>query len=418
MIRPRLTRRSALVAAGGLVAAPALVRARSLGSPGRVAVVGAGVFGAWTADHLSRAGHEVTLIDAWGPAHSRASSGGESRMTRAAYGKDDVYTRMATDSLQEWKALSSVGDLPLFHPTGVLFMFQNEQPFAAESLATHRQLGLPTRRLERSELRTRFQGIHFDDIAFGILEPDFGVLMARRAVQTLVARFVAAGGRYLQAACTAYEGGRAGELQALTLGSGRIEADRFVIATGPWLGKMFPDVVGPRLFVTRQEVYFFAPPPGVAVYQPGLPSSIPGWADWNGGDIWYGMPDLEGRGFKVAFDKHGPAMDPDTAERVPSAEGIAAARAYLGRRFPGLAKAPLSEARVCQYENSANGDLLIDRHPRWRNVVLVGTGSGHGFKHGPEVGRYAARLAAGTLERAEPRFSLAAKGSSHAREVH
>jgi glycine/D-amino acid oxidase-like deaminating enzyme len=415
---PDLTRRSALAAAAATMAAPAIVRAQSLGSPGRIVVVGAGVFGAWTADHLLRAGHRVTLIDAWSPAHSRASSGGESRMTRAAYGKDDVYTRMAHDSLQEWKALSSAGDLPLFHPTGVLFMFQSEQAFAAESLATHRRLGLPTRRLERPELRTRFQGIEFADIAFGILEPDFGVLMARRGVQTLVTRFVAAGGRYVQAAYTGVEGGRPGELKALTLGSGRVEADRFVFATGPWLGKMFPDVVGPRLFVTRQEIYFFAPPAGVAVYQPGMPSSIPGWADWNGGDVWYGMPDIEGRGFKVAFDKHGPAMDPDTAERVPSAEGIAAARAYLGRRFPGLARAPLGEARVCQYENSANGDLLIDRHPQWRNVVLVGTGSGHGFKHGPEVGRYAAALATGTLGRVEPRFSLASNGVQQARDVH
>jgi len=77
-----------------------------------VAVIGAGVFGAWTAHHLLNAGHRVTLIDAWGPANSRASSGGESRLTRAAYGKDAIYTRMARDSLPQWKALSAVSGLP------------------------------------------------------------------------------------------------------------------------------------------------------------------------------------------------------------------------------------------------------------------------------------------------------------------
>ena len=73
-----------------------------------VAVIGAGVFGAWTAHHLQQQGHRVTLIDAYAPAHSRASSGGESRLTRAGYGRDAIYTRMAWDSLPQWKALSTV----------------------------------------------------------------------------------------------------------------------------------------------------------------------------------------------------------------------------------------------------------------------------------------------------------------------
>ena len=91
--------------------------ARKLGE--KVVIVGAGVFGAWTAHHLQQAGHKVTLIDAWGPAHSRASSGGESRLTRAAYGKDEIYTRMAMHSLPQWKTLSAVSGLPIFIPAGM-----------------------------------------------------------------------------------------------------------------------------------------------------------------------------------------------------------------------------------------------------------------------------------------------------------
>ncbi|MDP8913159.1 MAG: hypothetical protein M3N39_06250, partial [Pseudomonadota bacterium] len=88
------------------------------------------------------------------------------------------------------------------------------------------------------------------------------------------------------------------------------------------------------------------------------------------------------------------------------------------RRFPGLGRRPLSESRVCQYENSANGDLLIDFHPSFKDVLLVGAGSGHGFKHGPAVGRYASQLIAGRLARKEARFSLASKGIRQARDVH
>ena len=91
-------------------------------------------------------------------------------------------------------------------------------------------------------------------------------------------------------------------------------------------------------------------------------------------------------GFKIAFDRHGAEVDPDTQDRRVSGEGVDAARAYLAQRFPGLADAPLVHSRVCQYENSSNGDFLIDRLPGFDRVWLVGGGSGHGFKHGPAVG--------------------------------
>jgi sarcosine oxidase len=82
-----------------------------------------------------------------------------------------------------------------------------------------------------------------------------------------------------------------------------------------------------------------------------------------------------------------------------------------------LAGAQLTEERVCQYENSSSGDFLIDFHPGLTNVLLVGGGSGHGFKHGPEVGRYAAGRLTGSVK-PEPRFSLASKSEIHRREVH
>jgi monomeric sarcosine oxidase len=412
---PTLTRRAALAGAASALTAPALVRAQSLGSGGRFVVVGAGAFGAWTAEHLKRNGGKVLLLDAWAPAHARASSGGESRMTRAAYGRDEIYTRMALDSLPEWKALSARAGLPLFHETGVLFFFPKTEPYVTDSAAVHRRLELPTQLLNQAEMRRRFPQIDFSGIEVGLYEPQFGVLMARRAIETLVASYVPTGGLYEQESVLPPRptGNR---LRSIRTRSGRtIEADAFVFACGPWLPKLFPDLLGRRIFPTRQEVFFFAPEPGDARFGP---QRLPGWADFNGGDIFYGMPDLEGRGFKIAHDAHGPAIDPDTGDRTPSHQALAAVRAFMARRFPALAGRPLSEARVCQYENSANGDLLIDFHPRLRNVLLLGAGSGHGFKHGPAVGRYAAQAVTGTLRSSEPRFSLATKGEKQSRDVH
>jgi glycine/D-amino acid oxidase-like deaminating enzyme len=204
-------------------------------------------------------------------------------------------------------------------------------------------------------------------------------------------------------------------LDAVRLRSGEtIAADRFVFALGPWLPKIFPDLLGRRIFATRQEVFFFAPPAGDRRF---LPAAMPGWADFNEGDVFYGFPDLENRGVKFAHDAHGALVDPDTQSRMPTQAALADIIAFRDRRFPLLKGAPLTEARVCQYENSSNGDFLIDFHPRLSNVLLVGGGSGHGFKHGPEVGRYAAARLLGSVT-PEPRFSLASKGETQNRQVH
>ena len=411
---PEVTRRSLLIGAGGAAVSPTVARTYKRGAKDHVAVIGAGVFGSWTAHHLQQQGHRVTLVDAWGPANSRASSGGESRLTRAAYGKDAIYTRMAMDSLPQWKALSTVSGLPVFIPCGILFFFPTEEPYVRDSIAAHKRFGLPTDVLGQAEMARRFPMIDFSGISVGLHEPGFGALMARRSVLTLVDRFARDGGTYIKGSALPPSAG-GGRLDEVRLSSGEtIKADRFVFALGPWLPKLFPEVIGPKILPTRQEVFFFAPPAGDRRFSP---AAMPGWADFNGGDIFYGFPDLESRGVKFAHDAHGIPVDPDTQDRRPTEAALAEIVAYRDRRFPLLRGAPLTEARVCQYENSSNGDFLIDMHPRLRNVLLLGGGSGHGFKHGPEVGRYAAGRLLGSVA-PEPRFSLATKAETHHREVH
>ena len=376
-------------------------------------MIGAGTFGAWTAEHLRRAGHQVTLVDPWGPAHSRASSGGESRMTRAAYGKDAIYSRMAFDSLAEWKALNEHSGLPIFVPHGVLFFTAKPDDYFRQSLEVNRGLGLPIEELSRAQMQRRFPMIDFDGVEVGMFEPGFGGLMARRAIQTLVRRFVAAGGNYRHE--QAHVPQQKGALKSVRLSGGStLAADAFVIAAGPWLGKIFPDLLGRRIVPTRQEVFYFAPPAGDRRFES---DAMPGWADFNGGDFFYGFPDLEARGVKFAHDVHGPVVDPDTQSRRPSDAALARIIEFRDRRFPLLRGAALTGAEVCQYENSSNGDFLIDFHPEMPNVLLVGGGSGHGFKHGPEVGRHAAARLLGTGS-IEPRFSLASKAAAQNREVH
>ena len=300
-----------------------------------------------------------------------------------------------TRSTPEWrstaspngKALSAISGLPIFIPAGILFFFPTEEAYLTDSVAAHRKLKLPSELLTPSQMARRFPMIDFDGVKAGLFEPGFGALMARRAVQTLVQQFVRDGGTYLRGAALPPQHAAA-SLDAVALTSGeRIAADRFVFALGPWLPKFFPALLGRKIVATRQEVFFFAPPAGDRRF---LPEAMPGWADFNGGDMFYGFPDLENRGVKFAHDAHGVEVDPDTQDRRPTEAALAEIVAFRDRRFPLLSGAPLTEARVCQYENSSNGDFLIDFHPQLQNALLVGGGSGHGFKHGPEVGRYAA----------------------------
>ena len=375
-----------------------------------IAVVGAGVFGAWIAYHLQRSGRKVVLIDAYGAANSRASSGGESRIIRMGYGADEVYTRWAVRSLALWQEFFRQTGQPLFHRTGMLWMAREEDPYTLLTLATLEAVGVPFERLSRAELERRYPQFSFGLVTWAVFEPGSGVLMARRAVQAVVGEVVRLGAVYMPEAVVPPAG--RGRLDALvTLSGTSLSAESYVFACGPWLPKLFPDLLRDRIHATRQEVFFVGTPAGDARF---APPPMPAWIDF--GEEVYGLPDLEHRGFKIALDRHGPDFDPDTGGRIPSEAILSEVRQYLARRFPALKEAPVLEARVCQYENTSNGDFLIDHHPELENVWMVGGGSGHGFKHGPAVGEYAtARIH--DHHPVEARFALATKGTARKRSV-
>ncbi|HEV7311662.1 FAD-dependent oxidoreductase [Sphingopyxis sp.] len=373
-----------------------------------VAIIGAGVFGAWTAWHLLRAGKSVRLFDAYGAGNARASSGGESRVIRMGYGADTIYSEMARDSLKYWKDLSDTASAPIFHNTGVLWFAPQGDTYTAQSLAWLQANRVRHEHGDVSWLQDKYRQIQFYQGETGILETEAGALIAARGVQELIADAQIEVERVVMPAPLFSK-----KTKRHTLPDGGT-ADHLVYAAGPWIAELFPQQLMNKIVATRQEVYHFGAPQGDSRF---APPELPVWADFNSGRIVYGIPDLEGAGFKIAIDVHGPTVDPDTMERQLSPTGIAEARAYLARRFPALASAPLIGGRVCQYENSSNGDYLIDRFPGQQHVWLVGGGSGHGFKNGPAVGK---RVAAHILDAnlaVEPRFSFATKGTVAARTV-
>ena len=348
-----------------------------------VAVVGAGAFGGWTALHLVRQGADVTLIDAWGPANARASSGGETRAMRATYGTRQVYTSLAARALALWRAHDERWQTGLFRKTGVLWLFGQDDAFgraSAEGLAAE---GLPYEWMSPADAAARYPQLAYDGIGSVLYEPEAGYLRARRACEHVVERFIAEGGVFRLGAVAGPVRIERSPLTRVALDDGTaLEADAFVFACGPWLGELFPDAIGSLITPTRQEVHYFGAPAGDDRFSD---VRLPVWIEV-GERVIYGIPGDRDRGFKVADDTPGPVFDPTHGSREISPDGVAAARTFLARRFPVLAGAPFLGGVVCQYEASPDAHFVVDRHPGAENVWIAGGGSGHGFKMGPAIG--------------------------------
>lgn len=378
--------------------------------PDSVVVVGAGAFGGWTALNLLRRGTNVILVDQWGPGNSQSSSGGESRVLRYLYGQDHVYSEMTLQSVQQWTQNQETWGEKILEKTGQLWLFQSTDDYARVGLDGLAALDIELQELSLHKAKQKFPQFNFDDIRSVFFEPDSGLLHARHSCQIVCKKFVEEGGRYIKAAVrTNFSGSNT--LSSIELSNGeRMVADQFVFACGSWLGKLFPTILGNHILPTRQEVHYFSLPDGSREFDLG---KLPTWVDV-GQRIRYGLPYTGERGLKVGDDTRGSIIDPTTEERRPTSGSIQDVRSYLEGRIPSMKNAPLNESRVCQYENSPDGHLIVDKHPEIENVWIVGGGSGHGFKLAPALGKHVANCLLSN-ESSKPTFSLQRLGTIESR---
>jgi glycine/D-amino acid oxidase-like deaminating enzyme len=291
-----------------------------------VAVIGAGAFGGWTALYLLRRGARVTLLDAWGPGNSRASSGGETRVIRGTYGPNQPYSKIAARATQLWKENEKGWNLKLLHKTGVLWMVTaSDDHFERQSLQLLRDSGIAYQELSVQELAARWPQINLEGVGWGIYETDGGFITARVACQAVLDGFLAEGGEYNQVGVVPHDLDASWDSLYLSNGA-KLHADRYVFACGPWLGKLFPVVIGSLIRVTKQEVFFFGTPAGDDRF---LETKLPVWAE-HCDKFMYGIPGNQGRGIKIADDTRGPVFDPTSSERTVSTDGLMSARDYVG----------------------------------------------------------------------------------------
>ena len=349
----------------------------------RVAVVGAGAFGAWTALTLRERGAEVVLIDAYGPGNSRSSSGGDSRNIRAAYAEREIYTRWAITSWRQWQMREREFGMRLLYASGTLRGAADEEIESQSHIFT--RLGQPFELLTGADAERRWPQLAFKDVDRIFFEPQSGILLARDALLAVTDAFVRKGGRMIS--------GRAelhwrGNRLAVAIDDVVVDADEIVLACGPWLPKLLPELLGDRIRTPRRELFFIAPEASDRRFNWDRCPNVADTIGWTSSDI--------GGGFKVAPKLRHVLMDPDEGDHMPTPALLDEVRAYLRLRAPALAERPVVATFVSQLENSASEHFLIDRHPEDPRLIIAGAGSGHAFKMGPAIGDYVADLVMGT----------------------
>lgn len=346
-----------------------------------VIVIGAGAFGAWTALSLVERGARVVLVDAHGVGNTVASSGGETRNIRAAYGAHELYTRWSIRAWSLWREREAEVGQQLLYPCGSLRMLDVGE--VAAQRAVFDRLAHPYEMIDADEVTYRWPQVDYrcDHILF---EPQSGILAAHDALTAVARLFEAEGGLVVKGRI---EPPVSPTVSEVMVGGEPMSADRFVFACGPWLPKLFPDVLQGWIKTPRRELFFLGPASGDTRFDwqrcPNLADPL-GWTSSN-----------IGGGVKVApVIRHVP-LDPDDGDRMPTPALRDQVRDYVAARLPGLVGRPVVGTYVSQLENSDNEDFIIDRHPRYDNVFLAGGGSGHAYKMGPVIGEYVSGLVMG-----------------------
>jgi sarcosine oxidase len=371
-------------------AAPAVSRALP-----DVVVVGAGAFGAWTALTLRERGATVTVFDAYGPGHPRATSCDEVRQIRMSYGDREVYSRSAMNALELWKKRQQEFGRTLLFPGGRLVMRQAWNQELEDQKAIFDRLSLPYEVLKPEEMARRYPQVGFEGVGIGFLDVNAGLLKAREAIIAITETFERKGGRIRLA--RAMPGAATGRrLTGVTLnGHESLSAGAVVFACGPWLRHVFPDLLGTVISTHRIEVAYIGSPSGDPSYRQGVLPNLSEEGTFPGalGEVSYTQSDIDA-GLKIVRGGERLSMDLDNDERIVSARQISRIHEYVRVRFPKL-REPIVASRVCQSDASPDLHFVLDRHPGFDNAWIAGGGSGHGFKHGPVVGEYMADRVAG-----------------------
>ncbi|HRI66387.1 MAG TPA: FAD-dependent oxidoreductase [Polyangium sp.] len=347
-------------------------------------VVGAGIFGVSSALALRAQGYQVTVVEPGPIPHFLAESTDISKVVRADYGADEIYTSLMEQALEKFRHYNRQLPRPLFHETGVMFVSRNPMvpgsfEYESHSLLTRR--GHRLERVDNAEIRRRFpawKGPYVD----GYFNPLGGWVESGKFVAAMADEATKQGVSWILGEKVTRIEESHGRVQGVILTTGQfVPADHVVIATGAWTTDILPNLKG-LLRGVGQPVFHLRPMDPTPFRSEVFPVF--------GADIsrtgYYGFPVQADGIVKIANHGIGRPMHPDSSTREVTPEEEKALREFLAESFPILVDAPIVYTRICVYGDSHDEHFWISRHPDIQGLVIAAGGSGHGFKFGPVIG--------------------------------
>jgi sarcosine oxidase len=354
-----------------------------------VIVVGLGAIGSATLRVLARRGVQALGIERYGPGHDHGSSHGETRMIRLGYFEHPSYVPLLRRTYALWRELEAEAGNKLLHITGIAEIGLPDSDVVAGTLAASRLHDLPHEVLSARHAMARFPAFRLPDDFICVVQADGGFVAVEAAMAAMVDQARAAGAEIwsetvVQAVTPTGRGVR------VATSRGDIEATSAIIAAGPWIGRIVPDL---PLRVTRQVMTWFEPREPALFELGRFPAFLMRTPYGN----HYGFPSVDGSLVKIAKHHHlDETVDAETVDRTVSLQDEAAVRAAVTAHIPA-ADGPLALAKTCLYTVTPDHDFIIDLLPDAPNVVVASVCSGHGFKFAPVMGEILADLA--TLRR-------------------
>jgi sarcosine oxidase len=376
-----------------------------------VAIIGLGVMGSAALAALARRGRRVVGIERYAAPHDRGSSHGATRIIRLGYFEHPSYVPLLRAAYPLWRDLEARSGRSLLAVTGIVEIGLPSSELVAGTLRSSRLHGLPHEALDAPSLMKRFPAFRVPGDFVGVFQPDGGFVRAEPTVEVLQALARDAGAEVrTEVRVLAVEPHREGV--RVKTAQGDVLASRAIVAAGPWLKSLLPQLPVP-IRVTRQVLGWFEPveAAGAALF---AAERFPVFLLQNPDGAFYGFP-ADASGVKVARHTHkhhhlDEAVDPDHHDRTVSAADEAVIRLVLAAHLPA-ANGRLMAAETCLYTMAPDGDFILDRLPQCPAIIVASPCSGHGFKFAPVLGEILADLAtAGTTAHDIARFRLARFG--------
>lgn len=368
----------------------------------KINVIGGGIFGVTAALELQNRGHRVTVFEKGTLPEPKASSTDISKMIRADYGADELYTNMMVEAFEGWHRWNRLFDAPRYHEAGFLLLSRQplaDDSFEAESIRALSRKGFPLLRLTKKILKEKFPQWTAEHYPDGYFNPKAGWAESGAVVAELAALGKRRGVNFLENEGLKEFIFQKEKISGWVSTSGKkYKPDLIVLAAGTWSQHLLPDLH--NLVKTIGQPVFHLLPENPEQFSA---NHFPGWAADISKTGWYGFPAQPNGIVKIA--NHGVGFEklPDADAEIP-AHYFEALRIFLKTSLPALAPAPVVHTRVCMYADTFDGNFLIDRHPIFENLLLATGGSGHGFKFAPVLGNLIADVAEGKTNIFAPRF--------------